>query len=98
MFYIFCEVVPSEGEGIPQYLLLQLVQLSCLRVYVDDGFVFDLPGPVSITQSVQGLLQVGVCWAHTGDHQRVAVPSQRVWQGTETVSIPIPPVHPQNAG
>lgn len=74
------------AEGFPQYLLLQLVQLSCLGVHVDNGFVFDLPGPVSITQSVQGLLQVGICWAHTGNHQRVAVPTQGVWEGEETMS------------
>ena len=45
---------------------------------VDYGFVLDLPGPVGVSEGVEGLLDVGVGRRHASDHQSVRIPTKRI--------------------
>ena len=56
---------------------------------VDYGFVFDLPGPVGVSEGVERLLDVGVGRRHASDHQSVRVPTKRVLEQPSQLRITV---------
>ena len=62
-------------------LLSELGHLGHTRIRIDDGFVLDLPGTVSIAESVEGLFQGVIGGGYAGQHYSVGVAAQGVWGG-----------------
>lgn len=59
-------------------LILQLSDHLGLGVFVDRGLVLNLLCSISILQSIEGLLVVGVTWSNGSDHDGSRVTSQGV--------------------
>ena len=77
MFKSATQAIHKTSKGVT-YLLSESSQFSSGRIEIDNGLVLDLPSSIRISEGVQSLFKVTVCWTDTGDHHRVAVTSQGI--------------------
>ncbi len=69
-----------EQDAKALNLLLVLPQKRVLWVFIDDGLVFDVLGPVCISERGKRLVVVVVGRAHGRHHYRLGVAAQGVLQ------------------
>ena len=74
---------------LPQIVddVLVLQDVKGYQLFIAELLGFYVLGPVRILQSVDGFLELRAGWAHSGNHHRLTVAAQRVFEQSRQLGI-----------